>query len=60
MAEPLDLRPIKTRDQECREHDWRCRDVDHADRRALLTEVVRLCAELADVADRPIHLDRSR
>ena len=49
MTESLDLAPIEARDVECREHDWRCRDVDHADRRALLDEVRRLRSELAEV-----------
>ena len=51
---PLDLTPIAARDADCRAHDWRCRDVDHADRRALLEEVGRLRAELADLSE---HVD---
>ena len=47
----LDLAPIEARDAECREHDWRCRDINHADRRALLEGVRRLRAELADLSE---------
>ena len=47
----LDLTPIETRDAECREHDWRCRDVNHGDRRALLAEVRRLRTELDELTE---------
>ena len=51
IPESLDLMPIEARDADCREHDWRCRDVSHGDRRALLAEVRRLRDELADVSE---------
>ena len=65
MAEALDLAPIEARDADCRDADWRCRDVNHADRRALLAEVHRLRAELDDLteladAQRRIASERER